>query len=216
MTTKITEFLFMKHTVFGEITVLLVVAITMIAGKSCCFLIDKLKRSFQVLIKIFQLPFRCSTCQPYPLPPTSRQIARSIPSSSNGTEARQFPNPDCPTCYSCIERCVNVENYEEDKYRASEVCRVRSNEEAIKREIWTYGSVTAQFDVYPSFFSYGNGVYQHDEMNKSVPHAVKLVSLPENRNLGLKWSQRYKDYRCESNGLRNFLNKKSLFQFGYH
>lgn len=78
-------------------------------------------------------------------------------------------------------------NYEEDKYWAKEVCRVKPlSEEAIKREIFTYGSVTAQFDVYESFTSYGHGVYQHDEKKTENAHAVKLVSLPENRNLGLK------------------------------
>lgn len=175
------------HSVFGRVPVLLVAAIMVITSRSCCSLFDQLKwlkASVSSLTNSFQLPITCSTCRPYPVCPSKGPI----PCTDDLTEAskvRKFPSPLYPNLYECEKGCLNSESYSKDRYRAKEVCQVEPmNEEAIQREIWTYGSVTAKFDIFKSFLSFGKGVYYQDSTEKFGVQAIKLVSLRKSRNDG--------------------------------
>lgn len=50
---------------------------------------------------------------------------------------------------------------------------------AMKEHISTYGSVTACFDVYQDFFSYGSGVYRHVTGDHAGGHCVPLVGYSD-------------------------------------
>lgn len=51
-----------------------------------------------------------------------------------------------------------------------------SNEEAIQKDIFTHGPITAAFEVKDDFFNYKSGVYEPGPNSKSVGgHAIKLI-----------------------------------------
>jgi cathepsin B len=52
---------------------------------------------------------------------------------------------------------------------------VIENEDKIKQDIFTYGSVTAAFTVYEDFLTYKSGVYQHTTGSALGGHAIKVI-----------------------------------------
>ncbi|MFF5184107.1 C1 family peptidase [Streptomyces sp. NPDC000345] len=89
-------------------------------------------------------------------------------------------NPDWPN------RRANVVNWTNDT----------NDPVAIKRNIATYGSVVACFEVYQDFFSYGGGVYRHQSGELAGGHCVCLVGYDDAQSCwiaknswGLDWGE---------------------------
>jgi cathepsin B len=66
-------------------------------------------------------------------------------------------------------------NYASDKVKGASSYGVGPTVDAIKQEIFTYGSVTAAFTVYEDFLTYTSGVYQHLTGAAEGGHAIKCI-----------------------------------------
>ena len=47
--------------------------------------------------------------------------------------------------------------------------------DTIMKEIFTYGSVIADFTIYEDLLTYGSGVYRHFTGTDEVHHAIKCI-----------------------------------------
>jgi cathepsin B len=107
-----------------------------------------------------------STCQPYSFPPCDHHVSGKYgPCKGDG------PTPKClNTCNAQYPK-----TFKEDLWFGSDSYSVSDNEEEIKSEIYTHGSVEAAFSVYEDFLSYKTGVYRHVKGSMLGGHAVKMI-----------------------------------------
>ena len=70
---------------------------------------------------------------------------------------------------------IETKTFKEDLWFGSDSYSVSDNEEEIKSEIYTHGSVEAAFSVYEDFLSYKTGVYRHVKGSMLGGHAVKMI-----------------------------------------
>ncbi|CAJ0594778.1 unnamed protein product [Cylicocyclus nassatus] len=94
-------------------------------------------------------------CKPYPFPPNSL-------------------DKQTPICRAQCQFGYNVDYYS-DKIYANSAYSVAANEDAIRKEIFTNGPVTAAFYVYSDFNYYKNGVYVHTWGESEGGHAIRLI-----------------------------------------
>ncbi|CAJ0594736.1 unnamed protein product [Cylicocyclus nassatus] len=94
-------------------------------------------------------------CKPYPFPPNSQ-------------------DQQTPICRAQCQFGYNVD-YNRDKIYATSAYRVYANEDAIRKEIFTNGPVTAVFSVYKDFYYYKKGVYVHTSGDPDGLHAIRLI-----------------------------------------
>jgi cathepsin B len=109
-------------------------------------------------------------CYDYTMPKCNHhQPQSSFPECDAVTQVAPKCDKSCPTNSSI--------NYSEDKNKAmsSYGFGVVENEDKIKQDIFTYGSVTAAFTVYEDFLTYKSGVYQHTTGSALGGHAIKVI-----------------------------------------
>ncbi|CAJ0594809.1 unnamed protein product [Cylicocyclus nassatus] len=94
-------------------------------------------------------------CKPYPFAPDSQ-------------------DKQTPVCRAQCQFGYNMDYYS-DKIYASSAYSIIANEDAIRKEIFTNGSVTAGFDVYSDFRLYKSGVYVHTWGKYEGGHAIRLI-----------------------------------------
>jgi len=77
---------------------------------------------------------------------------------------------------SCPRSCPSNANtaWEDDKHYATSSYNVRGVSN-IKKDIQTYGTVTAAFTVYEDFLTYKSGVYSHQTGSALGGHAIKTI-----------------------------------------
>lgn len=99
-------------------------------------------------------------CEPYTIPP-----------HHHGEPYRDTP--------VCTHKCINPhDDYDESKWYGRSAYLLDS-EQAIKQDIFTHGSVGADFTVYADFPSYKSGVYQAHSKEAFGGHAIKLIGWGE-------------------------------------
>ncbi len=107
-----------------------------------------------------------STCQPYSFPPCDHHVEGKY-----GPCKGDYPTP------KCLRKCnpKYPKSFGDDLYYAFDSYFVGSNEEEIKSEIFTNGSVEAAFSVYEDFLTYKSGVYKHVKGRSLGGHAIKII-----------------------------------------
>jgi len=78
-----------------------------------------------------------------------------------------------PVCDGTCHTKTSI-NYKNDKYFGSSSYGFNTVN-AIKQDIYTYGTVTAAFTVYEDFLTYSSGVYQHTTGSALGGHAIKVI-----------------------------------------
>jgi len=108
-----------------------------------------------------------NTCQPYSFPPCDHHV--------NGTYGpcgkEEFKTPKCKN--TCQEGYPLA--YDTDKWYASDVYGLETDEQQIMSEIFEHGSVEASFAVYEDFLNYKKGIYQHVAGGYLGGHAIKII-----------------------------------------
>jgi cathepsin B len=87
------------------------------------------------------------------------------------------PCEDTPTIEpTCQSSCPSNSNlvYADEKVLGASSYGIRGVE-SIKKDISTYGTVTAAFTVYEDFYSYSSGVYEHMSGDALGGHAIKMI-----------------------------------------
>uniref|UniRef100_A0A8D8V452 Cathepsin B-like cysteine proteinase 5 n=1 Tax=Cacopsylla melanoneura TaxID=428564 RepID=A0A8D8V452_9HEMI len=112
-----------------------------------------------------------SGCQPASIPPCSH-----YDSSPALVKCENVPRPHL----KCHTRCTNEKygrDFFQDKHRTTLAYWVDDKEDAIKRELMTFGPTTATFELYDDFYHYKTGVYHHSSEAKSEMylHSGKLI-----------------------------------------
>jgi cathepsin B len=107
-------------------------------------------------------------CQPYPFAPCEHH---SPEKHFKPCPHEIYNTPKCEhTCKSGYER-----EYASDKYFGQEPFAVESDEESIRKELYTNGPLEVSFDVYDDLLSYKGGIYVHQGGKLDGGHAVRLV-----------------------------------------
>ena len=111
-----------------------------------------------------------------------------------------------PQCMKRQEKCVDDDSrmYDDDKVHASSSYSLRTKDK-IKRDIMTYGTVTAAFTVYEDFLTYKSGVYQHLSGGMEGGHAIKVIGWGLDEESGL-------DYWLCVNSWNNTWGDKGTFK----
>ena len=78
-----------------------------------------------------------------------------------------------PTCPKSCPSNTSI-NWNDDRHTADSSYGFRSVD-AIKADIYQYGSVTSAFTVYEDFLTYQSGVYQHTSGSALGGHAIKTI-----------------------------------------
>lgn len=78
-----------------------------------------------------------------------------------------------PTCPKSCPSNTSID-WKSDRHTADSSYGFRSVD-AIKADIYQYGSVTAAFTVYEDFLTYQSGVYQHQSGSQLGGHAIKTI-----------------------------------------
>ncbi|VDM82452.1 unnamed protein product [Strongylus vulgaris] len=68
-----------------------------------------------------------------------------------------------------------TEEFEQDKHYGLVSYSVENEEDAIRKELMTYGPIEVAFKVYTDFFHYKRGIYKHTAGFFAGGHAVKLI-----------------------------------------
>lgn len=105
-------------------------------------------------------------CRPYEIPPCEHDVPGKLP-----------PCGHTPPGPHCVKSCQSgyKTDYEKDIRRGSSYS-VSSDEEHIKAELFENGPVEVDFEMYPDFLNYKQGVYVHTEGGDAIGgHAVKLL-----------------------------------------
>jgi len=107
-----------------------------------------------------------NTCQPYSFPPCDHHV--------DGKYGPCNGDYDTP---QCLKKCnaQYPKSFGDDLWYATDSYEVDADEEQIKSEIYTHGSVEAAFSVYEDFLTYKSGVYQHVKGRSLGGHAVKMI-----------------------------------------
>ncbi|KAL1454359.1 hypothetical protein WDU94_010628 [Cyamophila willieti] len=110
-------------------------------------------------------------CQPASIPPCSHHG-----SSPALVKCETVPRPQL----KCHTRCTNEDyerNFFKDKHRTTLAYWVDDKEDAIKKELMTFGPTSATFVLYDDFYNYKKGVYRHSSTAKSEMyyHSGKLI-----------------------------------------
>jgi len=108
------------------------------------------------------------TCDPYTLPPCAHH--------ENSTEYPPCPSTEYPTP-PCEKSCSNIgypKTFSNDKHFAKTAYAINGVDN-IMQEIYTYGSVTASFEVYQDFLTYKSGVYVHTTGSAVGGHSIKIL-----------------------------------------
>ncbi|KAH8869901.1 Cathepsin B [Schistosoma japonicum] len=113
-------------------------------------------------------------CQPYEFPPCEHNTLGPLPVCDGDVET--------PPCKRTCQAGYNV-SYENDKWYGKVVYRVKSNQEAIMKELMQHGPVEVDFEVYADFPNYKSGVYQHVSGALLGGHAVRLLGWGEENNV---------------------------------
>lgn len=66
-------------------------------------------------------------------------------------------------------------SYSADKRNGTGAYYLSTEPTRIKQDIWTYGTVTADFTVYEDFLTYKSGVYSHKTGSSLGGHAIKVI-----------------------------------------
>jgi len=105
-------------------------------------------------------------CQPYSMAPCDHHVTGKYgPCPSD-----EYPTPECSDkCQAGYEK-----SYNDDLILAVDAYGV-SGVSQIQTEIFTNGSVEADFDVYEDFPTYKSGVYQHTTGSYLGGHAIKII-----------------------------------------
>ncbi len=107
-----------------------------------------------------------ATCQPYSFPPCDHHVKGKYGPCSGDYDTPQ-----------CLRKCnaKYPKSFGDDLFFALDSYSVDADEEQIKSEIYTHGSVEAAFSVYEDFLTYKSGVYQHVKGRSLGGHAVKMI-----------------------------------------
>ncbi|PAV58725.1 hypothetical protein WR25_17599 [Diploscapter pachys] len=108
-----------------------------------------------------------ATCQPYPFPSCAHSNSAMDICNNGGMFKTPICSQKCQTNYS--------KDFNADKYYGLVSYGVKNDEEAIMKELVTYGPVEVAFDVYEDFVHYKSGVYKHTVGELLGGHAVKLI-----------------------------------------
>jgi cathepsin B len=107
------------------------------------------------------------TCQPYAFPPCDHHVKGKY----GPCGGEEFATPECKnTCVAGYPK-----SFKEDLTYAAKSYSVDADEESIKTDLFTNGSVEAAFTVYEDFLNYKSGVYHHVEGTELGGHAIKLI-----------------------------------------
>lgn len=116
-----------------------------------------------------------STCRPYEIQPCEHHTTGPRPNCSSEDASTPKCRRECQKSYSS--------DYKADLHFGKKSYKVENNEEAIKKEIFTGGSVEAAFDVYSDFPSYKSGVYQCHSQQFLGGHAVRILGWGIEKNI---------------------------------
>ncbi|CAJ0594799.1 unnamed protein product [Cylicocyclus nassatus] len=107
-------------------------------------------------------------CKPYAFYPCGPHEGQPYYGECQERQATPACRAQCQLGYSM--------DYNYDKIYANSAYSIIANEDAIRKEIYTNGPVTAAFNVYQDFFYYKTGVYvQTWGEDTGGGHAVKLI-----------------------------------------
>jgi len=124
-----------------------------------------------------------ATCYPYTMERCSHHTTGSLPACSDVKQV-------APTC---DKKCQNSADYNNDKHKVSTNYGFSSVDD-IKKDLVTYGSVTAAFTVYEDFINYKSGVYKHVSGNALGGHAVKIIGYGEDHWIVVNsWNENWGD-----------------------
>jgi cathepsin B len=113
-------------------------------------------------------------CRPYPFAPCEHHINGTLPPCSS----QEAKTPSCE--HKC--QASYTKSYQQDLHYGQKAFQVSSNQEAIKKEIYTNGPVEAAYTVYEDFLSYRSGVYQHHAGGVLGGHAVRILGWGTENN----------------------------------
>ena len=91
-----------------------------------------------------------------------------------------------PTCPGVCQTNANID-YLGDKHKSSTNYGFGGNVEAIKNDLYNYGSVSAAFTVYEDFLTYTGGVYYHQTGASLGGHAIKIIGWGNDSASGMDY-----------------------------